>query len=198
MHVVAWSRSLTPERGGTRHRLSPDDHRGRQRLRHPQRSHRARRPTRAAHQRRRLRGDDARAYFINTSRAEVVDQAALNKRSKQGIRAGLDVFAGEPTSATGDFADEIVKFRTFTARITSALRPIRRRKRSPPRPCASSARSKKPARCRTWSTWPIAHRRHICWSCAISDRPGVLATSSMRSKQRNQCAGDGKYRFRRR
>jgi D-3-phosphoglycerate dehydrogenase len=50
------------------------------------------------------------AYFINTSRAEVVDQTALSNAIKnKGIRAGLDVFAAEPTAATGDFGDEIVK-----------------------------------------------------------------------------------------
>jgi len=49
------------------------------------------------------------AIFINTSRAEVVDQAALAQAVKtKGIRAGLDVFAGEPATATGDFTDEIV------------------------------------------------------------------------------------------
>jgi len=50
------------------------------------------------------------AYFINTSRAEVVDQTALSNAIKnKGLRAGLDVFAAEPTTATGDFGDEIVK-----------------------------------------------------------------------------------------
>jgi len=49
------------------------------------------------------------AIFINTSRAEVVDQAALAQAVKtKGIRAGLDVFANEPATATGDFSDEIV------------------------------------------------------------------------------------------
>ncbi len=48
------------------------------------------------------------AFFINTSRAEVVDQAALAQAVKtKGIRAGLDVFASEPTTATGEFTDEI-------------------------------------------------------------------------------------------
>lgn len=48
------------------------------------------------------------AYFINTARGEVVDQPALVEAMKsRGIRAGLDVFAGEPTSATAEFADEI-------------------------------------------------------------------------------------------
>jgi D-3-phosphoglycerate dehydrogenase len=48
------------------------------------------------------------AYFINTARGEVVDQPALiEAMNTRGIRAGLDVFAGEPTSATADFTDEI-------------------------------------------------------------------------------------------
>jgi D-3-phosphoglycerate dehydrogenase len=50
------------------------------------------------------------AYFINTSRAEVVDQEALARAvSEKGIRAGLDVFAKEPAGGAGEFADEIVK-----------------------------------------------------------------------------------------
>ena len=49
------------------------------------------------------------SYLINTSRAEIIDQAALKQAIKtKGIRAGLDVFADEPSTATGDFADEIV------------------------------------------------------------------------------------------
>ena len=48
------------------------------------------------------------AYFINTSRGEVVDQAALVDAIKsKGIRAGLDVFAIEPTSAVAEFTDPI-------------------------------------------------------------------------------------------
>jgi D-3-phosphoglycerate dehydrogenase len=50
------------------------------------------------------------AYFINTSRGEVVDQAALVQAMKtRGLRAGLDVYAGEPTSGAGEFRDEIAK-----------------------------------------------------------------------------------------
>src|SRR5215467_3736976 len=49
------------------------------------------------------------SYLINTSRAEVVDQAALKQAVKtKGVRAGLDVFADEPEGATGEFNDEIV------------------------------------------------------------------------------------------
>src|ERR671935_3049630 len=42
------------------------------------------------------------AYFINTSRRQGVDQDALRRALRtRGIRAGLDVFANEPTSAAG-------------------------------------------------------------------------------------------------
>ncbi|MCA1630378.1 MAG: 3-phosphoglycerate dehydrogenase family protein [Acidobacteria bacterium] len=50
------------------------------------------------------------AYFVNTARGEVVDQAALIEAMREkGIRAGLDVYADEPTSATGEFTDGIAK-----------------------------------------------------------------------------------------
>ncbi len=50
------------------------------------------------------------AYFINTSRGEVVDQGALIEAThKKGIRAGLDVFAIEPTSAVAEFTDPVAK-----------------------------------------------------------------------------------------
>jgi D-3-phosphoglycerate dehydrogenase / 2-oxoglutarate reductase len=50
------------------------------------------------------------AFFINTSRAEVVDPVALEWaiRDKK-LRAGLDVFAKEPATSTGEFADDIIK-----------------------------------------------------------------------------------------
>ena len=42
------------------------------------------------------------AMFINTSRAEVVDQPALERAVKErGLRAGLDVFAEEPSGGAG-------------------------------------------------------------------------------------------------
>jgi D-3-phosphoglycerate dehydrogenase len=49
------------------------------------------------------------AIFVNTARGEVVDHAALEEAVRnRGLRVGLDVFANEPTSATGTFEDEVV------------------------------------------------------------------------------------------
>jgi D-3-phosphoglycerate dehydrogenase len=49
------------------------------------------------------------SYLINTSRGELVDHAALEQVVRErGIRAGLDVFPGEPSSATAAFAPPIV------------------------------------------------------------------------------------------
>jgi D-3-phosphoglycerate dehydrogenase / 2-oxoglutarate reductase len=48
------------------------------------------------------------SYFVNTARAEVVDQAALEAAVRaRGIRVALDVFANEPSAATGAFSDPI-------------------------------------------------------------------------------------------
>ncbi len=45
------------------------------------------------------------ATVINTSRAEVVDHEALAAAVRdRGLRVGLDVFPGEPTTPTGDFS----------------------------------------------------------------------------------------------
>lgn len=42
------------------------------------------------------------ALFVNTARAEVVDEAALLEAVRtRGVRAGVDVFAGEPGGGTG-------------------------------------------------------------------------------------------------
>jgi D-3-phosphoglycerate dehydrogenase len=50
------------------------------------------------------------AYFINTARAEVIDQDALSHAiHEKGIRAALDVFANEPTGGTGEFMSAITK-----------------------------------------------------------------------------------------
>jgi D-3-phosphoglycerate dehydrogenase len=50
------------------------------------------------------------SFFINTARAECVDQAALRAaiRDRQ-LRVGLDVFVTEPATAAGEFDDPIVQ-----------------------------------------------------------------------------------------
>jgi len=50
------------------------------------------------------------SYFINTARGEVVDQQALVEvmRNRE-IHAGVDVYAVEPTSGTGEFSDPIAR-----------------------------------------------------------------------------------------
>jgi D-3-phosphoglycerate dehydrogenase len=109
MPVVAWSRSLTPERAaalGVEYKATPAE---------------VAREADIVSVHVALNSDTKEflstdffstmregAYFINTARGEVVDQSALIDAMKcRGIRAGLDVFAGEPTSATAEFADEI-------------------------------------------------------------------------------------------
>jgi D-3-phosphoglycerate dehydrogenase len=110
MPVIAWSRSLTPEHAahlGVEYKQTPLD---------VARSadivslHLALKPETKG-----LIGADffnamkEGRYFINTARGEVVDQAALAQAMKtRGIRAGLDVFAVEPTTGTGEFQDPIV------------------------------------------------------------------------------------------
>ncbi len=111
MPVIAWSRSLTPERAsalGVEYKESPQEI---AREADVVSVHLALKP-----ETRLLVGADVfnsmkeGAYFINTSRGEVVDQAALIHAMKtRGIRAGLDVYAAEPAGGTGEFTDEIAR-----------------------------------------------------------------------------------------
>jgi D-3-phosphoglycerate dehydrogenase len=111
MPVIAWSRSLTPLRAaelGIEYRDSPQ-------------AVAAEADVVSVHlalnnETRNLIDADffnsmrAGACFINTARGEVVDQHALvNAMRTRGIRAGLDVYAVEPTSAVAEFKDEVVK-----------------------------------------------------------------------------------------
>jgi D-3-phosphoglycerate dehydrogenase len=49
------------------------------------------------------------SYFVNTSRAEVVDHASLADAVRnRGIRVALDVFAHEPASSVGAFSDPLL------------------------------------------------------------------------------------------
>jgi D-3-phosphoglycerate dehydrogenase len=111
MKTVAWSRSLTPERAAALGVERLDTPQAVARVSDVVSVHLALKP-----ETRLLIGADVfnsmkeGAIFINTARGEVVDQAALAAALRtRGIRAGLDVFASEPTSATGEFTDEIVK-----------------------------------------------------------------------------------------
>jgi D-3-phosphoglycerate dehydrogenase len=48
------------------------------------------------------------SVFINTSRAEVVDQSALETAMQSGgVRAGLDVFDDEPSAAEGEYTGSL-------------------------------------------------------------------------------------------
>jgi D-3-phosphoglycerate dehydrogenase len=50
----------------------------------------------------------AGAFFVNTSRGEVVDEPALVAAIREkGLRAGLDVFANEPSTGSGEFLTEL-------------------------------------------------------------------------------------------
>src|SRR5438552_3915103 len=107
MPVVAWSRSLTDEKAaelGVERMKTPLDV---ARAADIVSVHVALKPdTRMLIGADFLKAMRDNAYLINTARGEVVDEAALAEAiHSKGIRAGLDVFATEPTSAVAEFAD---------------------------------------------------------------------------------------------
>jgi D-3-phosphoglycerate dehydrogenase len=109
MPIVVWSRSLTPERAialGVEFKATPEDV---ARAADVVSVHVALNPdTKGFLGPQFFAAMRDGAYFINTARGEVVDQPALiNAMKSRSIRAGLDVYAAEPTSGTGEFTDEI-------------------------------------------------------------------------------------------
>jgi D-3-phosphoglycerate dehydrogenase len=110
MPVVAWSRSLTPEKAATLGLERVDSPLEVARRADVVSVHVALKPETKG-----MIGADffsamrPGAFFVNTSRAEVVDQKALEDAVKRGVRAGLDVFAGEPTGGSGSVDDAIFK-----------------------------------------------------------------------------------------
>ncbi len=111
MRVIAWSRRLTPERAealGVEYRSSVNEI---AREADVVSLHLALKPeTRGLIGAEFFNAMRDGAFLINTARGEVVDQEALKQAMKtRGIRAGLDVFANEPTSAKADFTDGIAK-----------------------------------------------------------------------------------------
>ena len=111
MPVVAWSRSLTAERAallGVELKESPEAVAGASDI---VSAHLALNPeTKKLLSTNFFNAMREGAYFINTARGEVVDQEALVTAMRtRGIRAGLDVYAKEPTSSAGAFEDPVVK-----------------------------------------------------------------------------------------
>ena len=111
MPIVAWSRSLTPELAaelGLEYKESSKEVAAAADI---VSVHTALNPeTRGSINAEIFRVMRPGSYFINTARGEVVDQNALvDAIRNRGIRAGLDVFAVEPTSAVAEFTDPIAK-----------------------------------------------------------------------------------------
>ena len=115
LHILAWSRSLTPglarelgvERCGEVEEVF--------RRADIVTLHVALKPeTRRLVNAERLALMKPNAILINTARGEVVDQPALSAALAAGkLRAGLDVFDPEPAAPTADFGDPILSLANF-------------------------------------------------------------------------------------
>ena len=189
MPVVAWSRSLTPERAiamGVEYKATPEDV---ARSSDVVSVHVALNPdTRGFLGMQFFGAMRSGAYFINTARGEVVDEPALIDAMKnRGVRAGLDVYAAEPTSGTGEFSDDIRNERNLygthhigastdqaqEAIADETVRIVREFKETGKVPNVVNLARQTPA------THRLVVRHH--------DRPGVLATvlEAIKSEQIN-------------
>ena len=177
MSVAAWSRSLTPERArqlGVEHKSTPLELAA---VADIVSIHVAlTKETRGFINAEFFKAMRPGAYFINPSRGVVVDQQALlAAMPERGIRAGLDVFANEPTSGVAEFADPLARERGLygthhigasteqaqEAIAAETVRIVRSFKETGHVPNAVNLAVRTPATCML----VVRHR----------DRPGVLA-----------------------
>ena len=115
------------------------------------------------------------ALFINTARAELVDDVALAEAVRAGVRAAVDVFRGEPAAGSGEFSSSLARLpevygthhigasteQAQEAIATEAVRIIRAYTETGAVPNAVNLATRTPAT----HTLVVRHR----------DRPGVLA-----------------------
>jgi D-3-phosphoglycerate dehydrogenase len=111
LHVISWSRSLTPERAeefGIKYAKSPEEvavHADIISVHLALTSE-----TNGIIGTKFFESMKPGAYFINTSRAEIVDHTALvAAMNEKGIRAALDVLPDEPELKTGEYTHSMVK-----------------------------------------------------------------------------------------
>ena len=139
------------------------------------------------------------SYFVNTSRGEIVDHAALAGAVRDAAFASaLDVFAQEPAASTGEFSDPLIELpnvfgthhigastdQAQDAIADETVRIVRAYKETGKVPNVVNLATKTPAT----HMLVVRHR----------DRPGVLAHvfDHLRARQ-PQRAGNGKHHLRR-